>query len=201
MRPQVLALLLLSLAACVVQALDGRTLASAGEGVAVVPAQLGMWTGTPLPVDRRTIEILETSDVLATEYRRQDDSQSVWFAQVAGFGNRAAFHPPELCYVGSHFEVLERGLLTVSVHGRPRRVMRLVIGQAGKRFETWYWFTANGRMTPNYYQQQLWLLGATIRGQRPAGTLVRISTPLNEPSRSRERLLAFLTELVDHTNQ
>lgn len=158
-----------------------------------VPTRLGDWQGQSIPVEARAIEILETSDVALMEYARQSEAAPVWLAQVSGFGNRAAFHPPELCYVGSHFEVLERGPVTVSVHGVPRRLMRLVIAQKGERFEAWYWFTANGRVTPNYYQQQAWLMLDAVAGKPMSGTLVRISTPSDDPSKTQQRLLAFVT--------
>ena len=156
------------------------------------PSRCGLWEGTPLAVEQRALEILETDDVTTMEYRLGEEPP-VWLAQVAGFGNRAAFHPPELCYVGSHFEVMERGEHTVVVNGAQRRVMRLVISQGNQRFEAWYWFTANGRVTPNYYQQQAWLLLDTARRQPVSGTLVRISTPADDSERTGRRLLAFLT--------
>lgn len=158
------------------------------------PALPGIWEWKPLAVDPRTVEILETDEVLLREYRLGEEPP-VWFAQVGGFGNRAAFHPPELCFVGSHFEVVERGPIMVMVNGTPRRLMRLVIGQDHERFEAWYWFTANDRVTPSYYQQQLWLVMETIHRRPASGTLVRISTLLDEPARSRRRLLAFLSGL------
>jgi len=159
---------------------------------ASAPAALGLWAGTSIPVDSRARAVLETDDVSLMEYRLGQEPP-VWLAQVAGFGKRAAFHPPELCYVGGHYEVLEREARTVLVNGRPHRLMRLVIGQGQERFEAWYWFTANGRVTHNYYQQQLWLTADAIRQLPGSGTLVRISTPLDSPKSASRRLLAFIT--------
>lgn len=159
---------------------------------APVPLQLGLWTGTPLSVSQRTVEILETEDVNLMEYHLGNEPP-LWFAQVAGFGTRAAFHPPELCYVGSHYEVLERSRMTIFVNGSPRQLMRLVLSQGADRFESWYWFTASDRTTPNYYQQQLWLVMDSIRHKPMSGMLVRISTPLDNPQRAERRLLAFVT--------
>ena len=159
------------------------------------PAAIGPWQGAPLAVGDRVVDILETDDVTLMEYRRAPGETPVWLAKVAGFGNRAAFHPPELCYVGSHFEVLERGPVDVTVNGRPRRLMRLMIGQDARRYEAWYWFTANGRITPNYYHQQWWLMQDAVKGRRGSGTLVRISTPVDAtPQASFDRLLTFVGE-------
>jgi len=168
-----------------------------------VKPQLGIWHGTLIETDPRALEILETDDVDLMEYRMGEADPPVWFARVAGFGKRAAFHPPELCYVGSHFEILEREQISILVNGTTRDVMRLVIGQDSEQFEAWYWFTAGERTTHNYYQQQLWLLTDTIRRRPMNGTLVRISTPLNDGNKSaHRRLLSFMTafDTSSHTD-
>ena len=156
-----------------------------GTGTAApsVPATFGLWAGIPLEVEKTAIELLETDDVTLMEYRLGASTEPpVWLAQVAGFGNRAAFHPPELCYVGSHFEILERDPITVFANGREHRLMRLVVAQGGAQFESWYWFTANERVTHNYYQQQLWLVLGTMRREPSSGTLVRRSAMASRTS-------------------
>ena len=196
--PRVAALAVLALTSCLLWA--GQSKATTAPGVVPpVPHQLGLWHGTPLEATDRVLEILETDAVSLMEYRL-GKQPPVWFAQVAGFGNRAAFHPPELCYVGSHYEILERGPITVTVNGTSRRLMRLVLSQDRQRFEAWYWFTANGRVTPNYYQQQLWLLYDMIQRHPGSGTLVRISSPMTDPADTHRRLLAFLTSWESVSN-
>lgn len=190
-RPQLAACTLFALASCLLWA--GQSRAKPSVESAPVPSVLGPWMGKSLEVTDRVTQILETNDVSLMEYRLGKEPP-VWFARVAGFGKRAAFHPPELCYVGGHFEVLERGAISVMVNGgEPRRLMRLVIGQGTERFEAWYWFTANGRVTPNYYRQQAWLVRDSMQRKPMSGTLVRISTPLNDPDSAHRRLLAFVT--------
>ena len=189
-RPHVVALAVLTCSAWGLWA--GNAPAKTTQDVGTIPTTLGPWEGKPLEVDQRAVEILETENVSLMEYRLGAEPP-VWFSQVAGFGKRAAFHPPELCYVGSHFEVLDRGPITVMANGSPRRLMRLVIGQEKDRFEAWYWFTANDRVTPNYYQQQLWLVLDAIHRKPMVGTLVRISTVADDTQAAHRRLLAFLT--------
>ena len=193
-RPAVVAMGALVLFAWLVWASRAPVKVAATQHVSEVPQQLGLWQGRPLETDPRALEILETDDVAFMEYRLGKEPP-VWFARVAGFGNRAAFHPPELCYIGSHFEVLEREPVSILVNGKEHRMMRLVIGQDNDRFEAWYWFTANGRVTHSYYQQQLWLLMDSARRKPMSGTLVRVSTALDDPAETRRRLLAFVTSL------
>lgn len=170
----------------------GEPSRAAGASSHAAPVHLGLWVGASLAVTDQTRDLVETDQVALMEYRLGSEPP-VWLAQVAGVGNRAAFHPPELCYVGSQFEVLEREPITILVGGEPQRLMRLVIAQQGERFEAWYWFTANDRVTPSYYQQQWWLILDTVRQQPVSGTLVRISTPMDTPAAARRRLLAFVT--------
>lgn len=190
--PQLAALALL--AVCAWLGWAGRVPSARPADTPPVADRLGPWVGTALAVEPSAGKLWETDEVSLREYRLGKEPP-VWFARVAGFGNRAAFHPPEICYVGSHFEVLERGPLSIIVNGAERRLMRLVIGQGKERFEAWYWFTANDRVTPNYYQQQLWLVMDTIRRKPMSGTLVRILTPLEDAGIARRRLLAFVTAL------
>mgnify|MGYP000088376127 CR=1 FL=1 len=159
-----------------------------------VPTQLGLWSGTVIETDPRTIEILETEDVALREFQL-GNGPPVWFAQVSGFGQRAAYHPPEVCYIGSHFEVLEREEMPVFINGQEQDVMRLVLAQDGLRYVTWYWFTAGERRTPNYYKQQLWLVWNTVKRNPVSGKLIRISTILDEPAAANRRLLAFVASL------
>lgn len=181
-----------SLSVCAWLVWAGHVPTAVSQDAPPVPSRLGLWAGTPLEVEDRTLEILETDDVAMMEYRLGAEPP-VWLAQVAGFGTRAAFHPPELCYVGSHFQVAERQPISVIVNGKARDVMRLVVTKGNERFETWYWFTSDDQMTPNYYQQQIWLAANSIRRKPMAGTLVRISTPVENPEHARRRLLAFVT--------
>ena len=196
-RPASIACVVLAAAAVLVWN-AGAPASSAAVPVAAsapaAPTRLGEWAGREMPLDQRVFDILETHDVIAAEYQRGTEPV-VWFAQVSGFGNRTAFHPPEICLTGSHFEILERGPIVLSMAGHPRQVMRLVISQGGQRYEAWYWFTANGRVTSNYYRQQWWLLTDAVRGRPLAGTLVRISTPLDDATAARQRLMAFMAQL------
>ena len=162
-----------------------------------VPASVGPWTGMPLAEIGRAPAIQEAG-VALMEYRLGKEPP-VWWSEVAGVGARSTYHPPELCLVGSHLEILEREPITVFANGEAHRVMRLVIGEQGRRYESWYWFTADDRVTPSYYQQQLWLALDSVRRESAFGSLVRISTPVAAGAEtSRRRLLAFFTSLTAH---
>jgi len=160
------------------------------------PRQLGAWQGKPLEDVNATAQIIGTPAIGLMEYRRGESEPPIWFFHVVGFGRQEVFHPPELCYLGSHYEILEQGVVSVTVNGAPQTVKRLLISQHQERFEVWYWLTANGRMTPSYSQQQLWLLGELVKANPTVGTLVRLVTPLDHPGRAHDRLVSFLAVLT-----
>ena len=176
------------------RAMDVPFRASVSAEPAAPSTLAGVWTGTVLPNDPRSLSLLETDDVTLMEYRLGQEPP-VWLVRVGGFGTPAAFHPPEICYVGSDFEVLERGPITVLVNGEARRIMRLVVAQKGERREAWYWFTADGRTTPSYLTQQVWLVAGALRRLPASGTLVHISSPMEDPRAVSRRLLAFVAAL------
>ncbi len=198
MAARLLAFVILASGAWLVHA--SRAPVATATPAAQPPVALGAWEGTPLPVEPRAKELVETEGVVLAEYR-QDGGTPVWLAEVTDVGNRGAFHPPELCYVGSHYEVLARGPRSVVAGGAPRRLMQLVIGQGRARYVAWYWFTAGGQMTPSYYQQQLWLVLGTATGRPVPGQLVRISTPLEDGKAAEQRLLSFLEAFLDRPAQ
>ena len=172
-----------------------RRIPSPAPARAEAPQTLaGVWKGRVLPSDPRALSLLETDDVTLVEYRLGQEPP-VWLVRVGGFGTRAAFHPPELCYVGSDFQIVERAPMTVLVAGGRHRVMRLVVAHDGERREAWYWFTADGRTTPSYLTQQLWLVADALRRLPAAGTLVHISSPMESPQAVGRRLLAFVAAL------
>ena len=161
-----------------------------------LPVHLGPWEG--LVLDDPSAAGLKTNQDTALMQYQLGQEPPVWLVQTESVGNRAAFHPPELCYVGNDIEVLERGPVIVLSGGQGHKVMRLLVAQNGRAYEAWYWFTAGERVTSSYYQQQLWLLRDTLHGTASSGTLVRISTPLDGgASASRRRLLAFFTAYQD----
>lgn len=188
-QPSTLALLSLGLGGLLIWSRPPAS--GAAKPLPPLPQVVGGWQGTAEPVDARSLAILETDDVVVMTYRR-DAEPPVWVSRVAGFGGRAAYHPPELCLVGSDFEILEREAMGVEAGGSTRRVVRLLFSKGAERFESWYWFTAGGRMTPSYLTQQLWLFINGVLRRPLSGTLVRISTRGDDPEETKLRLSHFL---------
>lgn len=170
---------------------------------ALIPYTLADWQGEPIDISERVYEVLETRDVLAREYR-QGDGVPVLVSVVGGLNNRNAFHPPELCYVGSAFRIVEKGKATVGPGpaGEPtRHVGRMVVEQGSRRSLVFYFFVAGARSTESYLQQQVWLLREEFVNQGGYGYLVRMETPLVDESGlagAEQRLTSFFWEFLPH---
>lgn len=156
---------------------QSRGSASSEIGLEDIPYTIGEWRGRDLSVSERTYALLETEDLLVREYTNPRGEQ-VWLAIVYCASNRSAFHPPEICYLGGGTELLDKGVIEIrdSAHFLTMRVNKLLMEErAGKRV-AWYWFTAGGRVTSNYYRQQCYILLDELRRNRGGGALVRVST-------------------------
>ena len=134
--PQTIALLVLVLGAGLL--VRGKAAAVHDKRAVPLPTEIGVWKGEVRAVDQRTYEILETEDVSVVEYK-SPLGPPVMLTRVAGFGDRATFHPPEICFVGSHFRIEEREPITVQINGQDHSFMRLVVARDGTRYLNWYW--------------------------------------------------------------
>ena len=143
--------------------------------------RLGNWKGVEQSVDDRTKGLLGTDQVVIREYHN-GESATVWLAIVWASENRSAFHPPELCYTGSDFELVEQGsaaLQVASWEAQPT-VNRLLMTNRRQQLLAYYWFTAGDRLFTNYHRQQLQLVWNQICRRSSSGTLVRMSTPVDD---------------------
>lgn len=149
-------------------------------GLQDIPYTIEQWRGRDLNVSERIYAILETEDLLVREYTNPR-GERVWLAIVYCAGNRSAFHPPEICYLGGGTKLLDKGAEVIEIPGDTPYTMRvnkfLMKEKDGKRV-AWYWFTAGDRVISNYYRQQYYILRDELRRNWSGGALVRVSTPV-----------------------
>ncbi|MDA9101197.1 EpsI family protein [Omnitrophica bacterium] len=121
------------------------------------PMQIEGWQGTEHPVDERTVEILETRNILSRIYESPKGEQ-VHLLLVASEKDRRVAHPPEVCYISSNFELLDKkqeviesdqgGIPVKSFIARnerfPSDVQRVL-----------YLYKVGNKLTTSYYSQQI----------------------------------------------
>lgn len=166
-----------------------------------LPLRLEEWIGISEPVHEEEKIILETDDIIHRKYLNFANTQykgsPVFLAVVYSPDNRRVAHPPEVCYKGSGWELVDKRI--VEHEGLPP-MARLVLGGPGKHDLVYYHFKAGDLMTPSYMRQQLNIVVNQLMKKATSSALVRYSTRVNEPSESIEqaeaRLTAFITAMT-----
>lgn len=159
------------------------------------PLQIDQWKGTDYPVDERTVEILETRNILSRMYEDPSGEQ-IHLMMVSSQKDRRVAHPPEVCYTASHYALtdkkegrLETGGPAIPVKSftarnekYPKQVQRVM-----------YLYKVGDQLTTNYYAQQLQFALDNLTRNESKILLIRISG-LSESS--MESFLRKILELV-----
>ena len=143
-----------------------------------IPMELGEWKGKDMPITERVYQILETEDVLMREYINSR-GEKVDLAIVYSGASRAAFHPPEICYLGGGRELLNKNLETVEIGGSGEnstlRANKILMKDSFGKEIAWYWFTVGSKVTENYYLQQCYFIWNELSRNPAGGSLIRVS--------------------------
>lgn len=148
-----------------------------------LPMNFQGWQGEELEVEDRVFEILETKNVALRRYVDRDNVP-VHFSLVYAQDNRSAFHPPEICYTGSDYEILDKSQHAVYLEGPAKTVTvnRLLLERDGARLVTYYWFMLGDQATSNYYRQQAALVRNELASNHAIGALLQVSVPVTGES-------------------
>jgi EpsI family protein len=167
------------------------------------PRQIGEWKGEDLPLEESVYEVLRTRDVLLREYK-DGEGNAIVLTVVYSENDRAAFHPPELCYLGGGVELLEKKIETVPLGGVGQiQTNTLEMKSKKNAFKAWYWFAARDSFTHNFYLQQATLLINWLRYQEKSGALIRVSAVLDlaDPQKTEKLVYDFIAETLPFIKQ
>jgi EpsI family protein len=145
-----------------------------------LPVFINGWYGKDIEIDKQTLEILETEDVLMREYKKEQDPP-VLLCIVYASNNRKVSHPPEVCYKGSGWSLEEKIPVVFSIKSGefPEfSAIKLIIEKADQRQLVLYWYKCNSVYATNYYKQQINIVKNQIMTGNSTSGLVRISTPI-----------------------
>jgi EpsI family protein len=140
-----------------------------------VPARLGAWQGTDLPIDARVHDLLETDDVLLRRYRSAADLVDVLVVHAAD--SRKVAHPPEICFAGGGFVARDNGYAGLPATAIPAR--RLVLDHDRGSLLVYYWYRIDGRDGASYIGHELSSLWSRLRRRGTEASMIRLSTPLD----------------------
>ncbi|MDR4503164.1 MAG: EpsI family protein [Candidatus Scalindua sp.] len=165
-----------------------------------LPTIINDWYGKDIQVDGRTLEILETNDVLMRHYQKVK-SLPVELGIVYAVNNRKVAHPPEVCFQGDGWSLEEKSpvLLSIKSDDYPRfRVIKLVMEKGNKKLLVLYWYKCNREYTSNYYRQQINIVMSEMKSGKSTSGLIRLSTMIinKDENGAMMRIEEFITDML-----
>lgn len=161
------------------------------------PLQIGAWSGVETPPDERTLEILETRNVLSREYK-DPDGNAVHLLLVSSDKDRRVAHPPEVCYLGSNYNITNEQTHTIQADGHSIEMREFEASpeRYPERVEdVGYFYKIGDAYTMNYYAQQLQFAFDRLTRAETKVMLIRAA------GKSRESVRSFLELLVPYLNE
>ena len=166
------------------------------------PAQLGVWAGTDVAIDKEVLEVLGPGDFLLRVYQDPGKTRYIDLFLAYFRSQRAGdtIHSPKNCLPGAGWSQIDSRRIIISTPGHePFPATRYVIAKGDFRQVVLYWYWAHDRGIASEYWAKFYLVADSIKMNRSDGSLVRITTPLypNETADdAQRRLLPFVDEVV-----
>jgi EpsI family protein len=159
-----------------------------------LPTRLGSWTSEDVPLEA-TVESMLQADYNVQRLYRHESGDVVWvyFGYYGTERGGTPEHTPQVCYKAQGWEIEDHELLEVAGE---LRVNELVVSFGGERQLVHYWFRSFRKTgLRGGFDQLLDHLMGRLTNDRADGSLVRVSTPIEDGDRdgARSRLLAFDT--------
>ncbi len=142
-----------------------------------IPYTIGEWTGKDMALDKRTVEILETKNILSRTYTGPNN-ETVHLLLVGSNKDRRVAHPPEVCYTSSNFDILSSKKAEFNVLGQKIPVKQFLAEDQNNpkhKEHVLYFYQVGKRFTDNYYAQQLQFTLDTLSKQETQVLLIRLS--------------------------
>ena len=150
--------------------------------VSSLPSQIGGWTGTDIPIDKATLEILGPGEYLLRDYQNGSQPQPWINLYIPFFPTQQAgdtIHSPEHCLPGAGWIPISRERIRLTrPDGTSISVNRYVVSNMGERRLVLYWFQAHGRVVASEWSAKYHLISDSIHMNRSDGGMVRLMTPM-----------------------
>lgn len=159
------------------------------------PMQIGRWTGEPTDVDQKTYEILETRNILSRTYK-DPAGNAIHLLLVSSNKDRRVAHPPEVCYLGSNYIIVNEKESKFDFRNNSIPVKEFIAKSETRpdvEQHVLYVYKIGDRYTTNYYSQQLKFALDHISHSESKIFLIRLSAPVADHF---EEFLEQLTVLL-----
>jgi EpsI family protein len=167
-----------------------------------LPLELATWTGSDLPIDQETRDVLGAGDFLSRIYLQDKHSPpvSLFIGYFPTQRTGQTPHSPKNCLPGAGWVFESSNTVDlIDAAGKSHRVGEYIISNSGIRQFVIYWYQAHGRSVASEYAAKIYTVVDAIRLNRTDGALVRVITPMasgEDTAAARERAEAFTRQLT-----
>jgi EpsI family protein len=194
---------LLAGTALLLYARSNSDLIPVSEPLSQMPRSIAGWSGSDVPINRETLDVLGTGDFLSRVYtrgERQSQTIGLFIGYFPTQRTGATIHSPKNCLPGAGwaFELSQYVDLN-DANGEAHRVGEYIITNGENRQFVIYWYQAHGRSVANEYLAKIHMVIDAMRTNRTDGALVRVSAPIGpmeDTSLARARAEAFTAQLA-----
>lgn len=156
------------------------------------PMKVGEWQGADLPITEKEYSILETRNLISREYvNPAGDKLNLLI--IYSETNRSVFHPPEVCMIGSGFDITDKQIENFNVGNKVFTTNKLFAEKGQFKEIILNCYKAGNIYTSNFYLQQTRLSLHQIFGRNVPGATLRVSMPVGE---DQAKSLATLKEFM-----
>jgi EpsI family protein len=147
--------------------------------IRMFPYTVGDWKGRDLEVAENVYEILETRNLISREYVTSANDKIFLFI-IYSETNRAVFHPPEVCLMGSGIEIVDKEVESINYNGKQFSANKLYTQKGNYKGMSLYCYKTGKLHTDNFYLQQAYFaMGQLLKGH-VKGATIRVTMTLKE---------------------
>ena len=141
------------------------------------PYKIGGWTGEDLEVTEKEYDILETRNLITREYV-DGSGEKIFLFIIYSETNRMAFHPPEVCLIGSGVTIADKKSEGINFKQKEFLTNKIYLEKGDARSIALYCYKSGNLYTENFYLQQVHFMLNQLLGKRSGGATIRVSMPV-----------------------
>jgi EpsI family protein len=145
--------------------------------IRVFPYVIGDWQGKDLEITEQEYQILETRNLISREYLHPGGEKLYLFI-IYSETNRAVFHPPEVCLIGSGVKIVDKKSEVINDGSRRFSVNMVYTEKDDFRGIALFCYKAADLYTDNFYRQQLHFTFNQLLGRHKGGATIRVFAPI-----------------------
>ncbi len=149
------------------------------------PLNIGHWTGTRSSLTATELRTLNLTDYFVGNYTYEGKSFSPINLYIAYYDKQTqenSIHSPQICLPGSGWTILSHDIYNVGAINVNMEVMQ----KGTQKLLVYYWFREAGYDAATNFEIKKLLLINSFRNGRTDGSLIRLTTPLEEGDQLRD---------------